>query len=189
MIRLAIGLVHNKGALGNAQQIVALKALLQLNGSETDPETGDPAGRLWYTLPGVVTEHEIQVYQVVPFGVTPPNNFSELVSWNVLYGSGDEDKTGEHPRFFNWLLKRGTDNGADIALYLMSAESLTAADLGEQLARLELGGGLVLMEPVWGKVGTVRLLREINQLSEPLGFTGAVADLKDRIAARGLRYG
>jgi len=185
MLRLAVGLVHNKNtALANRQQITNLAALIVTN---TEPGTG----RVYYTLSGVTVEHECIFFQVVPFGVTVPTNINSIDSYKVFYGGGDSDKTGDHARFFNWLFKRGSDYGADIVLYVRFPNLLAAADINLALLRLTLTR--VFLERVWGKMVGVRLLQVLRSfqeetLNETLTFDTAVEDLKSRIVARGLEW-
>jgi len=188
MLHLALGLVHNRGNLGNRAQIANLLPLVvphfEQEGLNPDSE---PYGQWWYSLLNLTLEHQVRFYQIIPFGITPPNNLYDLDSHKVFYGQGDVDKTGEHPRFFNWLLKRGTDYGADVAIYLRAPTLFSAIDLDTRLQAME--ADRVLLEPLWGKVATVRCLRAVGQLREDRTFDLAVDDLKARILARGLRYG
>lgn len=196
MFRLGLGLIHNRGNLGNRSQIQSLLALVVQHFVQfTDPDTGallvnsdsgEPRGYEWYSLAGVTTEHEVRFYQVVPFGVNPPNNLYDLDSHKVFYAARDEDKVAEHPRFFNWLLKRGTDFGADAAIYVRFPLLFSSIDLDLRLQRIIQNPDRVLLEPTWGKVGTVRLLREVGQVREDLDFDSGLTDLRARIAARGL---
>jgi hypothetical protein len=112
-----------------------------------------------------------------------------LMSHNVLYGAGDNDKTGQHPRFFNWALKRATDYGAGVVCGIHDHLLFTVADLNTQLARMEADRDLVFLEPLWGRMGRLRLLREIGQLQEDLAFELALGEYRSRITARGMRHG
>jgi hypothetical protein len=198
LITLALGLIHNRGNLGNRQQINNLLPLVVKHTEPVldpdtgqpllDPISGEPIEWYWYSLSGVSTPHEVKFYQIIPFGIANPNNLYSLNSYKVFYRAGDENKIGEHPRFFNWLLKRGTDHGADISLYLRSPALFGAVDLDTRLQLLQ-DRDIVLAEPLWGKVGTARLLRDVGQLREDRTFDDGIADLKARITARGLRYG
>src|SRR4051794_17374759 len=130
MIKFGLTVTHNKTPKQNAAQ---LDALLPLVKKIIDPiEIFDENGKLLetqegyhYELDGLNLPHQVRFYQIVPFGVTPPDNFYRLDSHNVLYGTGDEDKTGEHPRFFNWGLKRSTDYGAEVNVYLEDVASFS----------------------------------------------------------------
>ena len=188
MIQLALGLVHNRGNLANRQQIANLLPIVISHFEQTGTGSdGEPIGSWWYSLQNLTLEHRVKFYQVIPFSVNPPNNLYDLDSYKVFYGAGDEDKTGEHCRFFNWLLKRGTDYGAEVVLYLRSPALFGAIDLDTRLRAME--ADRVFLEPLWGKIGALRLLREVGQLRENRVFDLAVDDLKVRITARGLRYG
>ena len=197
MLHLALGLVHNKGNLANRQQIQNLLPLVvkniepildpDTNQPMFDAQSGDPLVWHWYSLAGLSVAHEVKFYQVIPFGVNPPNNLYDLDSAKVYYGPNHADKTGEHPRFFNWLLKRGTDNGAGISLYLRFPALFGAVDLDLRLGQLV--NDMEFLEPAWGKVATLRLLRVVGQLREDTNFDAAVTDLKARIIQRGLRHG
>lgn len=185
MPKLAVGLVHNKNtALANRQQIQNLLPLVVAN---TEPGTE----RRYYTLSGVTTPHEAIFFQVVPFGVAPPNNLYDLDSYKVFYGNNDTDKVGDHARFFNWLFKRGTDFGADVVLYVRFPNLFGAADLDTALGRLT--STRVFLNRVWGKAASVMLLRALRAareetLDEALPFDNAVEALKTRIVARGLEW-
>src|SRR5574341_105300 len=185
MLNLALGLVHNKAtALANRQQIANLLPLVVKTFVQTGTDgSGNPIGFFEYTLAGVATEHRVKFFQVVPFGVTPPNNLYDLDSYKVFYGNNDTDKVGDHARFFNWLLKRGCDYGADVALYVRFPSLFGAADLDTALGRLT--STRVFLERVWGKAASVILLRRLREnrqetLDETLAFDEAVAALRAR---------
>lgn len=193
MIHLAVGLIHNKTGNGNRNQINTLVPLIVRHietGIDPDTQEGD-TGRIWYTLSDLNTEHEVKFFQVIPFGVNPPNNLYSLDSWKVFYGQGDEDKVGEHSRFFNWLVKRGTDHGADVVLYVRFPNLFGAVDLDTTLSRLTTRR--VFIERAWGKAFSVILLRRLREnrqetLREDLPFDDALLDLRARIIALGLEY-
>ena len=194
-MNLAIGLIHNKNPATNRNQITALTALverhvLNLAGQEFDPTTQDDVGisRVYYTIAGLSVPHEAIFFQVVPTGVNPPNNLYNLDSYKVFYSPNDNaDKTGSHPRFWNWTLKRGFDYGADISCVITDHLMFTVAGLQLQIGRL--ADRRVLVVPLWGLAASARLFREVGQLREDLGFSGALDDLRARIIARGLEHG
>lgn len=197
---IAIVIVHNKNAAGNRNQITALashltevrETRLDENGAVIlDEETGQPVQFLvGYRIQGIVRDHLCHLYQIVPFGINPPSNLYLLDSYKVFYGAGDENKTGTHPRFFNWGLKRGIDHGADVVIYLSDLASLTISDLDDKAGRLaDLLGTLIFTESTWGKMGHRRLLLRIGQLLEDRTFDQAVTELKARIAAQGYTSG
>ena len=120
-MNLAIILVHNKSTSENIAQIDTIKSLLTeiTDGPFINEETGETWTTIHHEIIGLGFPHQVKVYQVIPFGVTPPSNIYDINSGGLVqYGKGDEDKVGKHPRFFNWGLKRGTDYGADIVIYL-----------------------------------------------------------------------
>lgn len=191
MLNLALGLVHNKA--NNAANRAQITNLLPLVVPHYLPEgaTVDDAAGVSYTLAGVTTEHVARFYQVVPFGVTRPNNMGLLDSHNCIYGNNDTDKTGDHARFFNWLFKRGCDYGADVVCYVRFPNLLSAADVETMLSRLT--NTRVFFERTWGKAVSVRLLRALRALGqetmrEDLTFDDALPDLRARIQAAGMEY-
>src|SRR3990172_63790 len=191
-MNLAIGLIHNKSNLGNRQQINTLTALverhvLNVDGQEFDPSVQDNVeiSRVYYTIAGLSTPHEVIFLQAIPTGINPPNNLYNLDSHKVFYSPTDNaDKTGAHPRFWNWTLKRGFDYGADISCVITDHTLFTVAGLQLQIGRLV--DRRVLVVPLWGLAASARLLREVGQLREDLGFSGSLDDLRARIIARGL---
>ena len=84
-------------------------------------------------------------------------------------------------------MKRGTDNGADIVIYIRFPTLFGVVDLDTRLGLIR--DDVEFVETPWGKIGTVRLLREVGQLREDTNFDEAINDFKTRILARGLRYG
>lgn len=140
-MNLAVVIVHNKGDVENAAQIEALKPLIEKQTETHDEfnESGEVVGQFetyYYTIKGL-PGHEVKFYQIVPFGVTKPANFDAIDSHKVMYGKGDEDKTGDHPRFFNWGLKRATDYGADIVIHLDDYTKLDISDIEKQLIKTD----------------------------------------------------
>lgn len=140
-----------------------------------------------YKVKGLNIDHEVKFYQIIPFGVTPPSNKDALDSYKVYYGEGDEDKTGNHPRFFNWGLKRGTDFGADIVVYLDDVLQLTTTKLRNGLGKLR--NDVEFVEETFGKIGTKRLLEKVGQLKEDRTFTQAITEYKQRVTQGGLKNG
>jgi hypothetical protein len=140
---------------------------------------------IFYSLTGTV--HRVRFYQVVPFGVTSPENVDAINSQKVWYRARDEDKVNDHPRFYNWGLERGTDYGAEAVVHITDPVTYTTADLEIHLATLR--NSMVFREPIWGKVTALRLLREVGQLDERLTFDNALVDLRARIDAAGLGRG
>lgn len=188
MLNLAVVIVHNGT---NAQNEALINAILSkvevINVPYTDPDTQETVDVLHYEVTALNREHWVKFYQVIPFGVTPPSNLDSLNSHKVFYGTGDENKTGTHPRFFNWSFRRATDYGADVVVYIDNASQLTAARLRNALDKLV--NDVEFTEEQFGKVGTVRLFRLIGQLKEDRNFVQAITDYKARILQGGLNYG
>lgn len=205
-MKLAITLVHSKTPEENEAQAQALLSLverIEQTHPELDPLSGEPIldelGQpltyvtFYYRLKDLDLEHAIHVYQVVPFGVArpPSSNLVQAIPGRLVeYGQGDEDKTGEHPRFFNWGIKRGTDDGADVSLYLTTPAGLNLQRLKGHLTAIERRPDNVdFIEDSFGKIGTLRLLKRIGQLKEDRSFSEAITDYKSRISGGGLRTG
>lgn len=183
---IALVLVHNKGDQGNASQIETALSLLERK-TETISVEGSFYDVSYYEFklfPG----HKVLPFHIVPYGVTRPANLDTLDGYKVLYGAGDEDKTGDHPRFFNWGLKRGTDHGADLAVQLQDVSKVNLRTLKAKLEELaDADSTLEFIEEVGLKAGTKRLLKTVGQLDENLA--NPFEALKKKITDRGLRYG
>lgn len=200
-MKIAITLVHNKTDSENVAQIEAAKLLVDevkvpaFTNDESgtsvpivDPESGIQKQILiGYKIKNLAIDHMVKFFQVFPYGVTPPANYNDIDSHKVFYGKGDEDKTNDHPRFFNWGLKRGTDNGADISVYLSDPAALTSTKVRTALNGLK--NDTEFIEEAWGKIGTLKLLREVGQLKEDRSLTQAITDLKTRVVEKGLKNG
>ena len=190
MVRLAITLVHNKSSQQNFDQIEALLPLVT-KVTETIPRYDDQGVQVGtyeiyhYEITNLQIPHTVRFYQVIPHGVTPPSNLYQLDSAKVFYGPEDADK-GE-TRFFNWGLKRGTDQGADISIYLHNPQQLTRAKLRSALNRMV--NNTELVDTLWCKVASVRVLTRIGQMKEDKPFSDGLRDLKDRITKGGLKHG
>lgn len=200
MIHLALTLIHNKSELENEEQIVTLSTLLQEQFvTVTDEEGNEEQVFSHYTLSGLALPHEVKIYQIVPFQpdnksepyeAIKPANLSLLHSHNVYYGKGDEDMVGDHPRFFNWGLKRGTDYGAEAVVYLEDPQKLDFEALAASLNSLvDPDDKYEYVEDEACKVTSANLLKEIGQLNESLPSTEALTDLKQRISLEGKQYG
>jgi len=181
-MELGFTLTHNLGTLGNAAQITRMLTLITpvvelIDGEDTVLPVYDLTGTL----------HRVRFYQVVPFGVTPPENLDSLNSHKVFYKARDEDKVGTHPRFYNWGLKRGTDYGAQAVVYVTDATTFNIIDLELHLSTLR--NSMVFREPSWGKITALRLLHDVGQLDERLTFDNALVDLRERIDRAGLGRG
>jgi hypothetical protein len=196
---LAITLVHNKTPQENEVQIAfSASRVTAVFVPFDDPEATKQAFS-HYEINGLNTPHSVQFFHVVPFQpenqsepyvAVRPSNMNLLRGNCVEYGRGDEDKVGTHPRFFNWGLKRGTDYGADISLYLDLPENLNIGRLKNELLTLIDENDLTeFIEDSFGKLGTLKLLKEVGQLREDLPLTDAISDLKTRVTGKGLRNG
>lgn len=195
-MKLAIVLIHNKGNLGNTLQIEVLKPLIEkqtvLHSGQVDfkGNTIPDFETYYYTIKGLTIPHEAKFYQIVPFGVNPPTNLYDIDSYKVFYGKGDEDKVGDHPRFFNWGLKRGTDYEADIVLQLDDVASLDILNLPAKLnALIEPTNPTEFTEASYGRMATKKLLKEVGQLDEAKNFDAAIIDLKERVIKKGFVNG
>ena len=200
-MQIAVVIVHNKTDAENQAQIDLVKSLIDEvreplftfddSGNQIpllDEETGTQLTSLTgYKVKGLSIDHLIRFYQIIPFGVTPPPNLYELDSHKVFYGAGDEDKTGNHPRFFNWGLKRGTDYGADICIYLDNLPQFTATKARQALQKFT--NDTEFVEATFGKLASLRLLKEVGLLKEDRNLTEAISDLKTRTTGKGLKVG
>lgn len=193
MIRLALVLIHNKSDLDNQAQITAVKNLTTevVDGPFLNEETGETWTTIHHEIIGLPFPHEVKVYQVIPFGVEPPTNRYEINSGGLVqYGKGDEDKVGDHPRFFNWGLKRGTDYGADIVVSLEDFKKFSVDDLAVYLNTLiDPDDKTEFAEDTSVKIGTLKLLKEVGQLDEAKGKEEALTDLKQRVTDKGYKNG
>lgn len=185
-MKIAVTLVHNKTPQENEAQIDALLQLVErVTDTLTDEETGEQFDVYHYQFTDLATPHEVRFYHVVPFGVDRPANLDELDGHKVLYGPEDQDK-GE-TRFFNWGLKRGTDHGAEISLYLEDASKLKPKDLAKTLEKLlDKADKTEFVEDASGKLATVRILKEVGQLDETKTKAQAISAYKTKIAEGGL---
>lgn len=192
-MNIAITLVHNKTDAENAAQIETLKGLIKevIDGPFTNPDTGEVWTTIHHELKNVNIPHELKIYQVVPFGVTPPANRYDINSGGIVqFGIGDEDKIDTHPRFFNWSLKRGTDNGAAITILLEDVNKFTPQKLIGKLQRLaDKNDTTEYDEDDYGKLATLELLKKVGQLKEDRGMPAAITELKQRIVGKGLKHG
>lgn len=159
-MKLAITIVHNKSDAQNEAQITALASLLETvtDGPFTNPDTGETWTTTHHEIKGLAIPHGVRVYQVIPFGVTPPPNRYAINSGGIVqFGENDTDKTGNHPRFFNWGLKRGTDHGAEVCLYIEDVSKFDPTKLQFDKD---------FSEEDFGKVATLKLLIDKGQLDE-----------------------
>src|SRR3990167_6944670 len=181
-MNLAIVLIHNKTPQENEAQITALKLLLKevIDGPFVDEVTGETWTTIHHEIIGLGISHEVKVYQVIPFGVMPPPNRYEVNSGGlVYYGKGDEDKVGEHPRFFNWGLKRGTDYGADIVIHMEDYKKFKAGDIPFYISSLiDPTDKTEYIEDESAKYSTLKLLTIVGQLDENKTKLQAISEYK-----------
>ena len=190
-MNLAIVLVHNKENNGNFQQIEDLKVLLN--------KVIEKFETYHYELKGIDIPHIVKIYQILPFQPSNhtepyegiwPDNVHDLDSYNVAYGWGDEDKIGDHPRFFNWGLKRATDYAADVVIHLEDGKKLDINDLNVYLNSLIDPEDKHEFADVDGyKVSTLKLLKEVGQLDESKDLSNSIVDFKSRVEKKGLENG
>lgn len=138
----------------------------------------------YYTLKGL-PDYEVKFFQIIPFGVTPPPNIDAIDSHKVWYGEGDSDKQGDHPRFFNWALKRGTDLGAEVVLYMEDIKKLSIDDLATELNTLvDPNVKTEFIENQSAKLSTVKLLHDEGQLREDKSLSEELVDYKEKISEK-----
>ena len=192
-MKLSITLVHNKNDKQNEAQITALKELLLevVDGPFLNEETGEEWTTIHHELKGLPFPHEVKIYQVIPYGVTPPQNRYEINSGGIVqYGEGDNDKTGDHSRFFNWGFKRGSDNGAEISIHIEDIKKFNVDDLAIQINSLiDPEDKHEYAENQGAKIVTLKLIKKLGQLDESKTRTQAFNDLKAKSAERGLKNG
>ena len=185
-MNLAIIITHNKTDADNIAQIETLKPLIEKQTILNDEfdEQGNVVGQFetyYYTIKGLIG-HEAKFYQIIPFGVTPPPNLYDIDSHKVFYGDGDEDKTDDHPRFFNWGLKRGTDNGAEIVVHIEDITKFSVEDLAIQVNTLiDPTDKTEYTEDLSVKVASLTLLKEVGQLDETKTKQEAIEELKGKL--------
>lgn len=178
-LKLALVLIHDKGVAANRAQIAFVLNRTELRRWTPDPLQPD-AFREYRAFTALARPHEVVAYQVVPLGTARPSNMGLLQpSRNVIYGN---DQPSHDRRFFNWGLKRPTDEGADVMLYLDATASFSLPDLDDARDFRELPWGRVVRPRLQQRLGSGR--REV--LREDLALADAFADLRQRIDAAGL---
>lgn len=193
-MNIAIILVHNKREEENEAQIEYLKSLVNKITDINDQydQEGNIIGTYetyHYELEGL-DGYEVKFFQVIPFGVALPPNLYDIDSHKVFYGKGDEDKMGDHSRFFNWGLKRGTDYGAEAVVYLENPAKLSIQDLAIQLNSLvDPDDKHEFAEDANAKVASLKLLKEVGQLDEAKTKEQAITELKAKNKVKGNKNG
>lgn len=203
-MNLALVLIHNKSDQENFDQIEALKPFITKI-TDTQDELDDQGNIIGtfdtyhYELQGLDFPHELKIYQILPYqpnnprlqqgfpyeGVWPVNSY-DIDSYKVAYGKGDEDKTGDHPRFFNWGLKRGTDYGAEIVIYLEDHGKLDISALKTQIKKLDdKNDPAEFAENDAAKITTLKMLEEVGQLDEVKTKEEALTEYKEKIVDKG----
>lgn len=201
-MKISLTLVHNKTQAENEAQIAALANLVT---EQTELIDGvDDQGniipgmyqRKYYTINNLNIPHELEIQHIIPYQpwntsnpykAELPSNLYLLNGRNVQYGKGDEDKVGSHPRFFNWALKRGTDNGADISIYIEDITKISPVKARQALQKFT--NNTEFVEADFGKLASFRLLKQVGQLKEDTTLTNAITDLKTRVVEKGLKNG
>lgn len=201
-MKIAITLVHNKTPEENEAQIDTMLGLVTehtelLDGEDDEGNTVPGAfQRHYYTINGLEIPHEVSFYHVIPFqpdnnsqpykAVLPENLYS-LKGYNVQYGRGDEDKIGDHPRFFNWGLKRGTDYGAEAVLHVEDVSKFAPEDLSFQLTELiDPEQKTELVKTPAGTMSSLKLLKEAGQLDETKDKGDALVDYESSLQEKGM---
>lgn len=200
-MNLAIVITHNKSDKENEAQIEFFKSLITKI-TDTYPLLDDNGKQVGtydtyhYEINTLPITHEAKFYQIVPFQpdnksnpykAVLPANFNDIDAHNVQYGWGDEDKIGDHARFFNWGLKRGTDYGADIVIHIDDYKTLDFSSLTTDLQKLnDKNNPTELVDKPEVTIGTLKLLTDIGQLDETKTKSEAMIDLKTQIVDVGL---
>lgn len=191
-MKIAVTLIHNKTPQENEAQIASLLSLVTRVATTVTEDQFDEEGNLigqasfevyHYEFTGFGVPHEVRFYHVVPYGVTIPTNLDLLDGYKVFYGPEDQDKAG--PRFFNWGLKRGIDQGSDISCYLLDPAQLTPQKLRQGIQALK--NDVELIDLPWVKLVTKRAMAVIGQLREDGQLADKLAEYKDRIVRGGLK--
>lgn len=173
-MNIALILVHDKGALGNATQVTELTALL----------TPESPGSNIYTISD--SDHRFILIEIVPKDVTPPSH-SLLFTRRVIYGN---DRPGTDGNFFNFGLSRGIDYlYADAAIYIENATTLSRVTIEASLAKLKENKEFLENE-TFGKVATRRFFQAIRPiLDDTKTLAEAVTRYKTRASQEGLVNG
>ena len=198
MTNIAIVLIHNKSDSENSAQISTLLSLLSeqnetIEWVDFDGKTVS-ATHVYYRFSDLLEPHRVDVYQVVPYGVIPPDNFYAVNSEVVYYyGAGNEDKIGDHPRFYNWALKKATyDSGftpaADLCIPVTDFSTFDLNNISKCIN--DVSGNCVLDSYSWGKIihSDVQFLHDPREmvLDESKAIDIAFTDLESSITSTGL---
>lgn len=201
-MNIAIVVVHNKTQKENYNQIEFLKQYL-VKIIDHHTVTNEDGSIFEYDtyhyeindLQGV----NVKIYQVLPFqpdnisdpyeGVWP-TNANDIDSHKVAYGKDNQEMTGDHPRFFNWGLKRGTDYGADIVVYLDDYKKLNTLELQTSLELISnKNNNIGFIEKQSNLISSAKLIKEKIQIEENKNKTQGISELKQRLMEKGINYG
>lgn len=190
-MNLAIVIVHNKTDLENVEQINTIDSLLtKITDTHILHKKNGEIEKTFYTYHyefKEIPDAQVKIYQIVPYGVPIPSNFDLLDSHKVIYGAGDEDKTGDHPRFFNWGLKRATDYGADLVLHWDGKTSIDILELKKQIPQLiDKYNKKEYLESNFGQITTAKLLETVGQLQENGSKHQALLEYKNAMNTQGI---
>lgn len=204
-MKLSITLVHDKPTMAeNEAQIEELKKHIETRFREV-PEY-DEQGNLvtihqvpYYAFKALLEEHEVLIMHIIPYQpwntsnpyeAEKPANLGDLFTRGVYFGKGDEDKKGDHPRFFNWSLKRGTDIGGEVSVYIEDVTKFDFPKLQKKLTKLlDKNDSTEYAEDVYGKLATLKLLQEVGQLDESKTKDQAIIELKQKSVGKGFKNG
>lgn len=142
---IAVALIHDKGVTGNNQQITDLANRLTWNTVPSHPLGG-------YYNNANLPAHRFYVFQIVPYTVNIPSNFSNLRSINIYYGADRPT-----PNYLLWAIKRAIEWGADGGMYVDDVSQLTLANIQAAVDHIQASDATVSDEP-FGKIAVRRYL-------------------------------
>lgn len=204
-MKISISLIHDKPIMAqNEAQIEELKLHIETRFHEV-PEYDEQGNLLeiiqvpYYAFKDLIEDHEVLIMHIIPFqpwnnsnpyNAEIPTNLYDLHTRNVQYGKGDEDKISNHSRFFNWSLKRGTDIGGEVLVYIEDITKFSFAKLQLKLSNiLDKKNKTEFAEDDYGKIASLNLLTEIGQLDENKSLSEGIIDLKQRNLEKGNKNG
>ena len=142
---------------------------------------------------GVLTEEDTNNYEKqLRTGGFLPSNLYLLNSHKVFYCPSIDLRTdgrlftNNHPRFFNWGLKRSTDYGAHATMFIKNYQTFDTTDLEFYLNELEDPDSKIeFVEKPSYNLASLRSLKEVGQLDESIPLPQAFSGYKNRIIQRG----